>query len=157
MLLSLRSLLTLVLGGSLLCGTSALAQKPAQKTTVHRLPAHTRVQGTVLRRFCEKDLRVGDTISARIGPENGVPAKKVRWPKELLLVLRRTAPRPSVPGPQFTFEIYSAKVNGVLTREVRGALAAEPESVLSDTTHSDTRCYDPAIVFGQISSELRFR
>src|SRR6185369_2166496 len=64
-----RSFLAMLAAALLLSASPAFAQKKAAtRGVVHSLPAKSRVQGRVVRLFCEKSFRVGDTISAMIGP-----------------------------------------------------------------------------------------
>jgi hypothetical protein len=103
-------------------------------------------------------LRVGDTISAAVGPERGIVRNGQLWPKEkeVVLLLRRTASKFS-PDPRPTFEIVSARANGQVATNAHGIIAVEPESAVPDPAHADGRCFRPGAVFGQFTKALRFR
>jgi hypothetical protein len=146
----------LLVGALLISASPALAQQEAVTSgVVYRLPAKTRVQGTLLQTFCEKTLRMGDTISAKIGPERGTVHSGQRWPKEVVLLLRRRASSASATDPRVAFEIISAKANGIVTTTARGIIVVEPESGTPNPSDVDDRCYDHGVVFGQLSRELR--
>ena len=97
---------------------------------------------------------MGDTMSAVVGPEHLTVRKSERWPKELVLLLRRTV---SATDARVTFEIVSAKANGLVTTRARGIVVVDPESALPDPAHPDGRCYSHGAVFGKLSKELRSR
>jgi hypothetical protein len=121
-----RSVLAFLVGGSLLSGSPAPAQTtPSTGAVNYRLPANTRMVRSLLRDFCEKTLRIGDTLSAVVGPEHVTVRKSERWPKEVVLLLRRTV---FAKDPRVTFEIVSAKANGLVTTHARGIVVVEPES-----------------------------
>lgn len=115
--------------------------KYPQGAVPHVIKAGTDVTAVLLRAICSDSFAVGDTVSAKLYNGHTMLSPLKWWPKELTVVLRRSAPDREAERWYPSLALVRATVNGTVVKGARGVFVTDVETTYRASGKPDVTCY----------------